>query len=235
MKMKKVNIININLELSTPEQYTVNMKVNINKLNQKEKKLNKFINNTSKKQIVTKELEIGEDDNKEVLSYNYSYELNNDTKLNYINYNNNYNNVLLTNTSFVSDYNSEKFYDETFKTEEMRNDVNETGNNDKFKSSIKEINPVNNNSHKSTKRYSGNTNNSHNSAVSIYESHFESKFQNDDYDSNAFQCIKNIDNISSNNTDNNTNQTKNKHVNIERGGVKRRYDYDSNCFDDKDN
>ena len=36
------------------------MKFNINKINKKEKKLSQFLNNTSKKQVVTKELEITE-------------------------------------------------------------------------------------------------------------------------------------------------------------------------------
>jgi len=215
-------------ETSTPEKFTVNMKFNINKINKKEKKLSQFLNNNvvSKKQVVTKELEIVEN-NEESSKQDSESEKESDNNI-HNQYNNN--NILLTNSSFVSDYNSEVYYMDTCKTEDNgeqpdtkreekpRNNQNSDGKKLPFTPK------------KSVKRFNGNTNNTHNTnnSISVYESNYDSKFNNDEYNSNAYECLKNIES-NSNNTNANTAGNSNANANQ---GAKRRYDYDTNCFKD---
>ena len=233
---RTVNYLN-NQDSSTPEQYTVNIKFNMNKIS----KNNNLANYNFKKQVVATELEIQsnkEDDNQKVFSLKYFKQIcNREKESNKLNQNysaNNNNNILITESSFVSDYNSEKFYEETFKTEE--NDLQITEKRDiiitKKEDQSSHINiSKNNKSHRSSKGYTSHTNKSHNSnnsAVSEYESFFDSKFKNDEYDSNAYQCLKNIENNNSNNTM--TNENPNNNVKDEKGR-RRRYDYNSDVFD----
>ena len=233
---RTVNYLN-NQDSSTPEQYTVNIKFNMNKIS----KNNNLANYNFKKQVVGTELEIQsnkEDDNQKVFSLKYFKQIcNREKESNKLNQNysaNNNNNILITESSFVSDYNSEKFYEETFKTEE--NDLQITEKRDiiitKKEDQSSHINiSKKNKSHRSSKGYTSHSNKSHNSnnsAVSEYESFFDSKFKNDEYDSNAYQCLKNIENNNSNNTM--TNENPNNNVKDEKGR-RRRYDYNSDVFD----
>jgi len=219
-------------ETSGPELFTVNMKFNINKINKKEKKLSQFLNNNSKKQVVTKELEIDEntDENTKEDAENAEKESENMR-----NKYHNPSNVLITNSSFVSDYNSENFYMETnndnYQSEEQlktsasnKRNTNETSLKKLMVSSTRAI---------KARNYNGNTNNTHNSnnSMSVYESHYDSKLNNDEYNSNAYECLKNIENFSSNAGTNPVNNQNPKAVQVQ----KRRYEYDTNCFkDDED-
>lgn len=88
---------------------------------------------------------------------------------------------------------------------------------------------------------SHNTNNSHNShnthntnqSISVYESQYESKFANDEYNSNQYECLKNMDGGSNNVSSGNAQSQANVQVsNAASGTKKRKYDYDTNCFVD---
>ena len=71
--------------------------------------------------------------------------------------------------------------------------------------------------------------------MSVYESQYDSKFNNDEYNSNAYECLKNIDGSNNNNTERNTIQSQPSTpaaTNNVEGNRRRKYDYDTNCFND---
>ena len=134
---------------------------------------------------------------------------------------------LITDSSFVSDYNSENFVLETMQ-DCVDSETDRKRNNDGEGSGVKKQLFPSASPRALKRNYSCGTNNTHNTnqSVSVYDSVYDTQFKNEDYNSNAYEALKNIENNSSNINLNCVN------VQSDNQAARRRYEYDSHILAD---